>query len=153
LPAINTALVPIATITWKTAQRLFKRLAESQPLIWKTGRLRPVRLKFLLCQHRGQLCPPLGQQRNQHDGTTNQNSAKQNKALRLVLKPNKLGQRTGTGAEATGQLVGTKKARAPRPMLRRTQNEATKIPLTKHRAEVHARRGRRFSNSRPFLCG
>jgi hypothetical protein len=33
LPDIATALVPITTTAWKTAQRLFKRLAEDQPLI------------------------------------------------------------------------------------------------------------------------
>jgi predicted ATPase len=33
LPDIATALVPITTTAWKTAQRLFKRLAKNQALI------------------------------------------------------------------------------------------------------------------------
>jgi hypothetical protein len=71
----------------------------------------------------------------------NPNSAKQNKALRLAFKPNGLEQRTGTGAEAIGQLVGTKQNRALVPMAKVDLNEATKLLLTKRRAEVYSRSG------------
>jgi hypothetical protein len=48
-------------------------------------------------------------------------------ARRLVCKPNMLEQRTSTGADATGQPVGAEKARAPRPIIKAGQNEATKM--------------------------
>jgi hypothetical protein len=55
----------------------------------------------------------------------NQNNAKKKETLRLVFKPNRLGQRTGTGADAIGQLVGTKKTMVPMPITKVDQNEAT----------------------------
>ena len=71
----------------------------------------------------------------------NQNNAKKKEALRLAFKPNLLGQRTGTGADVIGQLVGTEKARASRLISKVGQNEVTKMLLTTCRVEVHASRG------------